>query len=897
MTEISRSALFGRLNPAGLKSIETATGFCKMRGNPYVELVHWIHILLQDPRNDVAAIRARFQLDDAKLARDVVAALDALPRGATAISDFSPQIEEAVEKGWLYASLMFGASRVRTGQLIFGVLKTQTLKNALYSISPEWRKVQIELLGDEFDAIVAGSAEVSTQAADTPAAAADGGEATGVAGTGEALAKYSVDLTEKARKGEIDRIVGRDAEIRQVIDILLRRRQNNPILTGEAGVGKTAVVEGFARRIADGDMPPVLKDVTLRSLDIGLLQAGAGVKGEFEKRLRQVIDEVESSAKPIILFIDEAHTLIGAGGAAGTGDAANLLKPALARGRLRTIATTTWAEYRQYFEKDPALTRRFQTVNVGEPETAVAVAMIRSVSPMMEKHHKIIVLDEAVEAAVKLSQRYVPARQLPDKAVSLLDTACARVAVSQHATPAPVEDRRRKIELLDVELEIAKREAEGQYAGHERIAKLDEALAEAREALEKVEAKWEAEKGAIAAAFEARTALSEAAADPQTDPAVLASRKAELDLALKGVAAAHGDDPMVFGEVDADAVAAVVGDWTGIPVGRMVKDEIASVLTIADQLKKRVVGQDHAMDAIAKRIQTSRAKLDNPNKPVGVFMLCGPSGVGKTETAHALSELLYSGDDSLIVINMSEFQEAHTVSTLKGAPAGYVGYGQGGVLTEAVRRRPYSVVLLDEVEKAHPDVHEMFFQVFDKGYMDDSEGRHIDFKNTLILLTSNVGTDLITSLSEDEEMKPEAEALAQTLRPELLKVFPPALLGRLIVLPYYPLSPAMLQGIVRLQLNRISKRIAENHGIVFDYDPAVVDLIVSRCTEVASGGRMIDAILTNTMLPELSIALLERQMAGEQVTKIAVGVDNSSFVYAFETAESADDAPREEAVA
>ena len=897
MTEISRSALFGRLNPAGLKSIETATGFCKMRGNPYVELVHWIHILLQDPRNDVAAIRARFQLDDAKLARDVVAALDALPRGATAISDFSPQIEEAVEKGWLYASLMFGASRVRTGQLIFGGRKTQTLKNALYSISPEWRKVQIELLGDEFDAIVAGSAEVSTQAADTPAAAADGGEATGVAGTGEALAKYSVDLTEKARKGEIDRIVGRDAEIRQVIDILLRRRQNNPILTGEAGVGKTAVVEGFARRIADGDVPPVLKDVTLRSLDIGLLQAGAGVKGEFEKRLRQVIDEVESSAKPIILFIDEAHTLIGAGGAAGTGDAANLLKPALARGRLRTIAATTCAEYRQYFEKDPALTRRFQTVNVGEPETAVAVAMIRSVSPMMEKHHKIIVLDEAVEAAVKLSQRYVPARQLPDKAVSLLDTACARVAVSQHATPAPVEDRRRKIELLDVELEIAKREAEGQYAGHERIAKLDEALAEAREALEKVEAKWEAEKGAIAAAFEARTALSEAAADPQTDPAVLASRKAELDLALKGVAAAHGDDPMVFGEVDADAVAAVVGDWTGIPVGRMVKDEIASVLTIADQLKKRVVGQDHAMDAIAKRIQTSRAKLDNPNKPVGVFMLCGPSGVGKTETAHALSELLYSGDDSLIVINMSEFQEAHTVSTLKGAPAGYVGYGQGGVLTEAVRRRPYSVVLLDEVEKAHPDVHEMFFQVFDKGYMDDSEGRHIDFKNTLILLTSNVGTDLITSLSEDEEMKPEAEALAQTLRPELLKVFPPALLGRLIVLPYYPLSPAMLQGIVRLQLNRISKRIAENHGIVFDYDPAVVDLIVSRCTEVASGGRMIDAILTNTMLPELSIALLERQMAGEQVTKIAVGVDNSSFVYAFETAESADDAPREEAVA
>jgi type VI secretion system protein VasG len=883
MTEINRSALFGRLSPTGLKSIETATGFCKMRGNPYVELVHWIHILLQDPRNDVAAIRTRFDLDDTRLARDVVAMLDGLPRGATAISDFSPQIEEAIEKGWLYASLMFQAGRVRTGHLVFGMLKTPILRNALFAISPEFRKVSADALSEEFDKIVAASAEVGgALAADAGSSPTDGSAAPFAGASGETLAKYSVDLTERARSGEIDQIVGRDAEIRQVIDILLRRRQNNPILTGEAGVGKTAVVEGLARRIVDGDVPPALKDVTLRALDVGLLQAGAGVKGEFEKRLRQVIDEIESSPKPIILFIDEAHTLIGAGGQAGTGDAANLLKPALARGRLRTIAATTWSEYRQYFEKDPALTRRFQTVNVGEPETDVAISMLRSVAPAMEKHHKVVILDEAVEAAVKLSQRYVPARQLPDKAVSLLDTAGARVAVSQHATPAPVESRRRRVELLNVELDIASREAEGQYAGVERIAKLKEAIEEAQLALDAVETKWAAEKEAIADAFEARQALAAAAS---TSADNVADLKAALDAALAAVAKAHGDDPMVFGEVDADAVAAVVGDWTGIPIGRMVKDEIASVLTLADQLKKRVVGQDHAMDAIAKRIQTSRAKLDNPNKPVGVFMLCGPSGVGKTETAHALSELLYSGDDSLIVINMSEFQEAHTVSTLKGAPAGYVGYGQGGVLTEAVRRRPYSVVLLDEVEKAHPDVHEMFFQVFDKGYMDDSEGRHIDFKNTLILLTSNVGTDLITSVSEDEEMKPEAEALAQTLRPELLKVFPPALLGRLIVLPYYPLSPDMMQGIVRLQLNRVKKRIAENHGIVFAYDQAVVDLIVSRCTEVASGGRMIDAILTNTMLPELSIALLERQMAGEEVTGITVGVADSLFVYAFEGAE------------
>ncbi|HLY80574.1 MAG TPA: type VI secretion system ATPase TssH, partial [Caulobacteraceae bacterium] len=657
------------------------------------------------------------------------------------------------------------------------------------------------------------------------------------------------------------------------------------------GVGKTAVVEGMAMAIAKGQVPPMLKDVTLRMLDIGLLQAGASMRGEFESRLRAVIDEVQASPKPIILFIDEAHTLIGAGGAAGTGDAANLLKPALARGRLRTIAATTWAEYRQYFEKDPALTRRFQTVNVGEPETDKAIAMIRSVAPMMEKHHNVVVLDEAIEASVKLSQRYVPARQLPDKAVSLLDTASARVAVSQHATPAPVEDRKRRLELLNVELDIATREREGHYNEGGRIAKIEEQIAEATTAFDEINAKWEQEKAAlegVRAARDALTAAREAAvkaaegadlAPPPhvDDPAHVASLKA----ALETMREAQGDQPMVFGVVDADAVASVVGDWTGIPIGRMVKDEIAQVLTIADQLKKRVVGQDHAMEAIGKRIQTSRAKLDNPNKPVGVFMLCGPSGVGKTETALVLSELLFSGDDSMIVINMSEFQEAHTVSTLKGAPAGYVGYGQGGVLTEAVRRRPYSVVLLDEVEKAHPDVHEMFFQVFDKGYMDDAEGRYIDFKNTLILLTSNVGTDLITSLSEDPEMAPDAESLAQTLRPELLKVFPPALLGRLIVLPYYPLSPDMLKGIVRLQMDRVKRRIADNHAIDFEYSEDVVDLVVSRCNEVASGGRMIDAILTNTMLPELSIALLQRQMAGDTVARIDVKVKDSVFDYAF----------------
>ena len=884
MSEISRSALFGRLNPTGLKAIETATGFCKMRGNPYVELVHWLHILLQDAQNDLAAIRTAFGLNDTQVARDVVAQLDSLPRGATAISDFSPQIEEAIEKGWLYASLQFSAGRVRTGHLLYGILKTPQLKNALFTISGEFRKVQVEKLGAEFEQIVRASTEQTQR--DAGPASVGGGEGgepgAGPVGEGEALNKFSKDLTQEARDGKIDTIVGRDQEIRQLIDILLRRRQNNPILVGEAGVGKSAVVEGFAKRIVDGDVPPSLQGVTLRSLDIGLMQAGASVKGEFEKRLRQVIDEVESSPSPIILFIDEAHTLVGAGGAAGTGDAANLLKPALARGRLRTVAATTYAEYRQYFEKDPALTRRFQTVDVPEPETPKAIAMIRSVAPMMEAHHNVVVLDEAVAASVTLSQRYVPARQLPDKAVSLLDTACARVAVSQHATPAQVEDRKRRVELLEVEREIVQRERANQYRSDDRLEKIDEELTEARAASETINTKWAAEKEALEKLVAARDALREgreaAAAEQPADEAAL---KAALDDAIEGMRAVQQDEPMVFGVVDQDAVAAVVGDWTGIPIGRMVKDEIQAVLKIADELKKRVVGQDHAMDAIAKRIQTSRAKLDNPNKPVGVFMLAGPSGVGKTETAHVLSELLYSGDDSMIVINMSEFQEAHTVSTLKGAPAGYVGYGQGGVLTEAVRRRPYSVVLLDEVEKAHPDVHEMFFQVFDKGFMNDSEGRFIDFKNCLILLTSNAGTDLITNMCEDPEMAPEPEALATALRPDLLKVFPPALLGRLVVLPYFPLSPEMLGGIVKLQLNRVKKRIAENHKIRFDYTQAVVDLIVSRCNEVASGGRMIDAILTNTMLPEMSIALLGKQMSGEEVEAIQVDVDGQVFSYAF----------------
>ncbi len=883
MTEISRSALFGRLNPTALKSIETATGFCKMRGNPYVELVHWLHILLQDAQNDISSIRAAFNIDDAQLARDVVQTLDSLPRGASAISDFSPQIEESIEKGWLYASLQFGAARVRTGHVLYGMLKTRTLSNALQAISLEFRKIDLNRLGSDFEAITKSSGE-ETQTSGGPAAAGTGGGAApmdNAMGDGSALAQFSTDLTQQARDGKIDTIIGRDGEIRQIVDILLRRRQNNPILVGEAGVGKTAVVEGFAKRLAEGDVPPSLKGVTLRALDIGLMQAGASVKGEFEKRLRAVIDEVEGSADPIILFIDEAHTLVGAGGTAGTGDAANLLKPALARGALRTIGATTYAEYRQYFEKDPALTRRFQTVDIGEPDTDKAILMIRSVAPMMESHHDIVVLDEAVDASVRLSQRYVPSRQLPDKAVSLLDTAAARVAVSQHATPARVEDRQRRVELLEVEKEVVERELGGQYRSDDRRAAILEELKSATKEAKEANKKWEAEKDALAGVVAARDSLVEARTAEKVDKKAVSTAEKSLKKALEVMRKAQGDEPMVFGVVDADAVSAVVADWTGIPVGRMVSDEIQSTLDIAERMKARVIGQDHAMDAIAKRIQTSRAKLDNPNKPVGVFMLCGPSGVGKTETAVVLSELLFSGEESMITINMSEFQEAHTVSTLKGAPAGYVGYGQGGVLTEAVRRRPYSVVLLDEVEKAHPDVHEMFFQVFDKGFMNDAEGRYIDFKNTLILMTSNCGTDLIMELAEDEELKPEPDAMAMALRPDLLKVFPPALIGRTVQLPFWPLSPDMLGKIVHIQLNRIKKRIEGNHKIAFEYGDDVVKFIVSRCTDADSGGRMIDNILTNTMLPEMSIKLLEKQMSGDKIKVIKVKAGDGKFEYEF----------------
>ncbi len=923
MPDFKRTTLFGKLNSLAFKAADSAMTFCKMRGNPSFELVHWLHAMIQQPQGDMAILLKHYNLDTSKLAADFTTALDKLPRGASGISDFSIHFDEAIKQAWTYATLLYGESQVRTGHVLLAMMKTAQLQSILMQISREFAKVKVEDLTDNFPKLVAGSAEEHLGAKDGTALGATGGAEGGDTANAipgakqEALDKYAVDLTAKARNKELDPVTGRDDEVRQIIDILMRRRQNNPILTGEAGVGKTAVVEGFALRIAAGDVPPALKDVSLRSLDLGALQAGAGQKGEFEARLKKVIEEVQGSPKPIIMFIDEAHTLIGAGGAAGQNDAANLLKPALARGTLRTIAATTWAEYKKYFEKDPALTRRFQVIKVEEPDEQKAITMIRGLVPVLEKHHKVQLLDEAVEAAVKLSSRYIPARQLPDKAVSLMDTACARVAISQHATPPKVEDTSRRIDALQQEIDILDRETAVGRDHAERRGELSTTLADEKKRYEELNAAWQIEKkkvddilalrgeihtllaatkaagtatngqtngapatdGATATATATATAVDTSvteAANGDGKPALARLRALETDLA-----ALQGESPLVLPSVDEIAVASVIADWTGIPVGRMVKDEIQSVLNLADTLEKRIIGQRHALETIAKRIQTSRAKLDNPNKPIGVFMLAGTSGVGKTETALTLAEALYGGEQNVITINMSEFQEAHTVSTLKGAPPGYVGYGEGGVLTEAVRRRPYSVVLLDEVEKAHPDVHEMFFQVFDKGWMEDGEGRFIDFKNTIILLTTNAGSDLIMNMCKDPELAPGVDDLAKALRAPLLKVFPPALLGRLVVVPYYPLSDVMLRSIIKLQLNRVVKRIAANQDIKLTYSDEVTNLIASRCTELESGGRMVDAIVTQTLLPEISRELLNRMVEGQQVKSIDVDAKDNSFAYTF----------------
>ncbi|HEY3974397.1 MAG TPA: type VI secretion system ATPase TssH [Candidatus Sulfotelmatobacter sp.] len=920
-------SLIGKLNDSTRATLDAAASFCLARRHYDVEVEHYLTRLLDSTDNDAAAIFKHFEVDTSRFSAELARALDKLKTGNARTPSLSPTVMRMLIEAWTIGSIDYSAAQVRTGFTILALATHDELVRLMREVSREFQKIQADELRKDFASIVGNSIEEEQAAAAVAAAAAPGASANASRPGGKTpnLDQFTINLTEKAKTGKIDPVLGRDFEIRQVVDILMRRRQNNPILTGEAGVGKTAVVEGFALRVADGDVPPPLRNVTVRTLDLALLQAGAGIKGEFENRLKGLIEEVKASPIPIILFIDEAHTMIGAGGQAGQGDAANLLKPALARGELRTIAATTWSEYKKYFEKDPALARRFQVVKVEEPVEMQCMTMLRGIVPSLEKHHKVRILDEGLNAAVHLSHRYLAGRQLPDKAVSVLDTACARLALGQSATPPAIEDSVRQIDDFAVQKRILEREALVGTDHRERLQEIATKSAEIESRLAGLRTRFEKERDLVTTIRDLRSQLEGAAAqngnaaahaeipgvatgpsgstapgDAATAPASAASSssstataveeapkavdvtamRAQLAQAESDLAVLQGESPMIRVAVDAQLVGEVISAWTGIPVGKMMKDEISTILSLPNFLGQRVIGQIHALEIISQRISTSRARLDDPNKPIGVFMLVGPSGVGKTETALALSDLLYGGERNLITINMSEFQEAHTVSTLKGSPPGYVGYGEGGVLTEAVRRRPYSVVLLDEVEKAHPDVLELFYQVFDKGHMEDGEGREIDFKNTIIILTTNAGTDTMAKLCADPETMPGPEGLVKALKPELNKIFKPAFLGRMVLIPYFPIRDENLKQIIRLKLGKIQRRMQENHKIEMTFDGALVDAVASRCTEVESGARNVDNILTNTLLPDISRQLLGRMAANEPMERIHVGISaDGAFDY------------------
>jgi type VI secretion system protein VasG len=898
--------LIGKLNDTTRRAAERAASLTMARGHYEVDVEHLFLALLEQPQSDFALLCKRFDISAGALQSDLEREIGRFKNGNTRTPVFSTHLPTLFEHAWLIASLESHNTRIRSAHLLLALLTEPGLSQLAFRGSKLFVKFKLDELKHKLAELTSGSQEAaeSVRAADagnSEADAADEQAAPGAPGKTPALDQFTTNLTARAKSGKLDPVIGRETEIRQVIDILMRRRQNNPILTGEAGVGKTAVVEGLALRIAAGDVPPPLQGVELHVLDMGLLQAGASVKGEFENRLKNVIDEVKKSPHPIILFIDEAHTMIGAGGQAGQSDAANLLKPALARGELRTVAATTWSEYKKYFEKDAALARRFQVVKVEEPSEAIAAAMLRGMAPLMEKHFNVRLFDEAITEAVRLSARYISGRQLPDKAIGVLDTACAKVALGQSAVPAAMEDNAKLLERLGAETAALEREAAAGTPHQARLAELHARRDVVQKDLDALKKRYDAEKllvdeivrlrGELEAEAAATTAAAPAdAADDMKKPAAKRSSKSAktaapaltpAQAALRGkqdeLAALQGETPLIPMQVDGLVVAEIVAAWTGIPLGKMVKDEIRTVLNLKPLLEERVLGQGHALEAVAQRVRTARANLEDPNKPKGVFMFVGPSGVGKTETALALADVLYGGERKLITINMSEYQESHTVSGLKGSPPGYVGYGEGGVLTEAVRRNPYSVVLLDEVEKAHPDVLELFFQVFDKGVLDDAEGREIDFRNTIIILTSNIGSQQIMQacLNKTAEEIPDAEQLGELLRPALYKAFKPAFLGRMKVVPYYAITDEVLEQIIRLKLDRIARRVATNHKAAFDYDDKLVEAVLARCTEVDTGARNVDHILTGTLLPEIAENVLARMAEGSAIERIKVSAAKS----------------------
>lgn len=915
MATVNLKSLISKLNSTCTRTLEGAAGLCLSRSNYNVEIEHWLLKLLEGSQTDIHAILKSFRIDVSRLTTDVMKSIDRLKTGNSSQPLLSQHVVDLAREAWVLGSIDYQAAQTRSGHLLLALLTDRSLMQIAHGISGEFAKISAESLAKDLLTIVSDSTEAATEVARTSGLAGGGpaGKPGGPTQT-PSLDQFTIDLTARARAGKIDPVLGRDQEIRQIVDILTRRRQNNPIMTGEAGVGKTAVVEGFALRVAIGDVPPALQNVAVRTLDLSLLQAGAGVKGEFENRLKSVIDEVNRSVTPIILFIDEAHTLIGAGGQAGQGDAANLLKPALARGELRTIAATTWAEYKKYFERDAALARRFQVVKVEEPAEDKAIAMMRGLVDTLQRHHKIEILNEAVEDSVRLSSRYISGRQLPDKSVSLLDTACARVAIGHTTIPPALEDCQRTIDQISTAVEVLQRETATGADHSEEIGKLTQRKADTTARYDELKEQWQKEKelvtqiqtirrrlsgessatakpAAAAPAADAKKADAKApaAAAPAAAPAPEApvtpeereKLLAELSALNASLAAIQGENPLLQACVDSQAIAEIVSSWTGIPVGRMVSDEIQTILKLSERMEEKVVGQTHGLEAIAQRIRTSRANLTDPSRPIGVFFLVGPSGTGKTETAITLAELLYGGEQNMTTINMSEFKEEHKVSMLMGSPPGYVGYGEGGVLTEAVRRKPYSVVLLDEMEKAHPGVQDVFYQVFDKGNMKDGEGRDIDFRNTVILMTSNAATDTLMKLCADPETMPSPEALAAALHPELLKSFKPAFLGRITVIPYFPLSDTVMRQIASLKLGKIAKRIREHYDAPFTWTDGVLSHIVSRCTEVDSGARNVDRILTGTMLPQLSAEFLSRMAEGKIITSAAVDVGQDG-VFSYE---------------
>ncbi len=887
MITIDLKSLVGKLNESCRTALEAAAGLCLARTHYNVEIEHWILKLLELPDSDIVALVEKFELDPGKLIADLNAELDRVKAGNTRAPALSPNVVDLAKNAWMLASVEYNHPQATSAHVLAALLLDDNLRRSTEVSSGELKNIAPESLRAVLPSIVGSTNEsVSVGVGDTSSS-----EATPASGptSSPSLDKFTVNLTKDAKSGKIDPVLGRDEEVRQIIDILIRRRQNNPILTGEAGVGKTAVVEGFALRIAAGDVPDLLKNVTVLSLDLGLLQAGASVKGEFENRLKSVIAEVKASPDPIIMFIDEAHTLIGAGGKEGQGDAANLLKPALARGELRTIAATTWAEYKKYFERDPALTRRFQVVKIEEPDEDKAIEMMRSISGMLSSHHGVRIMDEAIVDSVKLSSRYITARQLPDKSVSLLDTACARVALGLSATPAAIEDTRRRITQTEVNIVSLQRENATLGNCDDRIAALTEEKTRLEAELETQQLQWGKEKDKVAQIhelqsrieddFHAQSATGEAAEDEDAPkklkPAELESIKSELHKLMAELEQIQDKKPMMQVNVDGQAIAEVVANWTGIPVGKMVSDEIDSILDLAERLNQRVIGQQHALEAVAQSIRTSRAGLTDPRKPIGVFFMVGPSGVGKTETALALADILYGGEHNVTTINMSEFKEEHKVSMLLGSPPGYVGYGEGGVLTEAVRRKPYSIVLLDEMEKAHTGVQDIFYNLFDKGTIKDGEGRDIDFRNTIIIMTSNAGEEHIRAICAQSEELPDAEVLLDNFRPQLLNYFKPAFLGRATLIPYYPLGDDDLLKISKINMNRIEQRVHDHYDAEFSYSDDVLLHIVARSQEVDTGARNIENILTRTMLPELATECLSRMSGDETISKIHVDVDET----------------------